>query len=125
MSKIKPNIVRGGRAIDLGNNLFYMSGKKHNQGGIDIGQDAKTGLEVEGGEVVQITPQSLKVFSAQPILNGISPAQYVLGGANPTKVFDAQEYWKKVNKVNDDGTQAKLGAKRDKKNFKTILNKGQ
>ena len=125
MSKIKPNIVRGGRAIDLGNNLFYMSGKKHSQGGIDIGQDAKTGLEVEGGEVVQITPQSLKVFSAQPILNGISPAQYILGGANPNQVFNAQEYWKQVNRVNDDGTQARLGTKRDKKNFKTILSKRQ
>lgn len=125
MSKIKPNIVRGGRAIDLGNNLFYMSGKKHSQGGIDIGQNAKTGLEVEGGEVVQITPQSLKVFSAQPILNGISPAQYILGGANPNQVFNAQEYWKQVNRINDDGTQARLGTKRDKKNFKTILNKGQ
>lgn len=125
MSKIKPNIVRGGRAIDLGNNLFYMSGKKHSQGGIDIGQDAKTGLEVEGGEVVQITPKSLKVFSAQPILNGISPAQYILGGANPNQVFNAQEYWKQVNRINDDGTQARLGTKRDKKNFKTILNKGQ
>lgn len=125
MSKIKPNIVRGGRAIDLGNNLFYMSGKKHSQGGIDIGQNAKTGLEVEGGEVVQITPQSLKVFSAQPILNGISPAQYILGGANPNQVFNAQEYWKQVNRVNDDGTQARLGTKRDKKNFKTILSKRQ
>lgn len=125
MNKVMPNIVRGGKAIGLGNNLFYMSGKKHSQGGIDIGPNDKTGLEVEGGEVVQITPKTLKVFSAQPILGGISPAQYVLGGANPTKVFDAQEYWKQVNRINDDGTQAKLGTKRDKRNFKTILNNRQ
>lgn len=110
-SKVKPNVVRGGRAIDLGNNLFLMSGRTHAHGGIDIGKNPRTGLEVENNEVMQITPNTMRVFSAQPILNGRSPAQYVLGGANPTEVFNAQEYWKKVNGVRDDGSKAKVGKK--------------
>lgn len=123
MAKIKPNIVRGGTAIDLGNNLYLMSGRKHSQGGIDIGSNPRTGLEVEGEEIVQTSPSSLRVFSAQPILGGISPAQYILGGANPNKVFAAQERWKRINKVNDDGTKYITGGKIDKGNFKTVLNK--
>ena len=122
-TNLKPNIVRGGHAIDLGNNLYLMSGRKHNQGGIDIGKNPKTGIEVEGNEVVQTTPSSLRVFSAQPILGGISPAEYILGGANPNKVFAAQENWKRINRVNDDGTKYITGGKIDKNNFKTVLNK--
>lgn len=122
-TNLKPNVVRGGRAIDLGNNLYLMSGRKHSQGGIDIGKNPKTGIEVEGNEVVQTTPSSLRVFSAQPILGGISPAQYILGGANPNKVFAAQENWKRINRINDDGTKYITGGKIDKNNFKTVLNK--
>lgn len=109
MSKIKPNIVRGGTAIDLGNNLYLMRGRKHSSGGIDIGRNPRTGLEVEGDEVVQTSPSGLRVFSAQPILGGISPAQYILGGANPNKVFAAQENWKRINRVSDDGRKYKNG----------------
>lgn len=122
-SNLKPNIVRGGRAIDLGNNLYLMKGRKHNQGGIDIGSNPKTGIEVEGNEVVQTTPSSLRVFSAQPILGGISPAEYILGGVNPNKVFAAQENWKRINRIADDGTKYITGGKIDKRNFKTVLNK--
>lgn len=122
-TNLKPNVVRGGRAIDLGNNLYLMSGRKHSQGGIDIGSNPRTGLEVEGEEIVQTSPSSLRVFSAQPILGGISPAEYILGGANPNKVFAAQERWKRINKVNDDGTKYITGGKIDKGNFKTVLNK--
>ena len=122
-TNLKPNIIRGGHAIGLGNNLYLMSGRKHSQGGIDIGNNPETGIEVEGNEVVQTTPSSLRVFSAQPILGGISPAQYILGGANPNKVFAAQENWKRINRVNDDGTKYITGGKIDKNNFKTVLNK--
>lgn len=104
-----PNVVAGGIAQPLGNNFFYMNGRKHSQGGIDIGPSDKTGIEVEDGEVVEANGNELKVYSAQPILNGASPAQLVMGGANPNKVFKAQEDFKDRNGINDDGTKAKYG----------------
>lgn len=106
-----PNVVAGGIAQPLGNNFFYMNGRKHSQGGIDIGPSDKTGIEVEGGEVVEINGNELKVYSAQPILNGASPAQLVMGGANSNKVFKAQEDFKDRNRINDDGTKYKEGGK--------------
>lgn len=106
-----PNVVAGGIAQPLGNNFFYMNGRKHSQGGIDIGPSDKTGIEVEGGEVVETNGNELKVYSAQPIINGASPAQLVMGGANPDKVFKAQEDFKDRNRINDDGTKYKEGGK--------------
>lgn len=106
-----PNVVAGGIAQPLGNNFFYMNGRKHSQGGIDIGPSDKTGIEVEGGEVVETNGNELKVYSAQPIINGVSPAQLVMGGANPNKVFKAQEDFKDRNRINDDGTKYKEGGK--------------
>lgn len=106
-----PNVVAGGIAQPLGNNFFYMNGRKHSQGGIDIGPSDKTGIEVESGEVVETNGNELKVYSAQPILNGASPAQLVMGGANPNKVFKAQEDFKDRNRINDDGTKYKEGGK--------------
>lgn len=104
-----PNVVAGGIAQPLGNNFFYMNGRKHSQGGIDIGPSDKTGIEVEDGEVVETNDNELKVYSAQPIINGVSPAKLVMGGANPNKVFKAQEDFKDRNGINDDGTKAKFG----------------
>nr|UWI23212.1 MAG: hypothetical protein [Bacteriophage sp.] len=104
-----PNVVAGGIAQPLGNNFFYMNGRKHSQGGIDIGPSDKTGIEVEDGEVVETNGNELKVYSAQPIINGISPARLVMGGANPNKVFQAQENFKDRNGINDDGTKAQYG----------------
>lgn len=109
-----PNVVAGGIAQPLGNNFFYMNGRKHSQGGIDIGPSDKTGIEVEDGEVVETNGNELKVYSAQPIINGVSPAKLIMGGANPNKVFKAQEDFKDRNGINDDGTKAKsrkLGGK--------------
>lgn len=104
-----PNVVAGGIAQPLGDNFFYMNGRKHSQGGIDIGPSDKTGIEVEDGEVVETNGNELKVYSAQPIINGVSPAKLVMGGANPNKVFKAQEDFKDRNGINDDGTKAKYG----------------
>lgn len=104
-----PNVVAGGIAQPLGNNFFYMNGRKHSQGGIDIGPSDKTGIEVEDGEVVETNGNELKVYSAQPILNGASPAQLVMGGANPNKVFKAQEDFKNKNRINDDGSKYQNG----------------
>lgn len=110
-----PNVVAGGIAQPLGNNFFYMNGRKHSQGGIDIGPSDKTGIEVEDGEVVETNGNELKVYSAQPIINGVSPAKLVMGGANPNKVFKAQEDFKDRNKINDDGTIKVMGGlSRDK-----------
>lgn len=112
-----PNVVAGGIAQPLGNNFFYMNGRKHSQGGIDIGPSDKTGIEVEDGEVVETNGNELKVYSAQPIINGVSPAKLVMGGANSNKVFKAQEDFKDRNGINDDGTKAKYGKKYVEKQF--------
>lgn len=109
VKKVKPNVVAGGSAISLGNNLFYMRGRTHKQGGIDVGKNPRTGIEVENGEVMQITPNNVRVFSAQPIFNGISPANALLMGGNPNSIFNAQELWKQEHRVNDDGTKFKTG----------------
>lgn len=105
--RLRPNIVRGGVAIPIPNkkNYYYMKGRKHEQGGIDIGKDPRNGLEVEDGEVMHISPTEVKVFSSVPFLNGESPAEKVIKGNNPNKVFNAQERYKDVNNINDDGTK--------------------
>lgn len=123
-----PNVVAGGIAQPLGNNFFYMNGRKHSQGGIDIGPSDKTGIEVEGGEVVETNGNELKVYSAQPILNGASPAQLVMGGANPNKVFKAQEDFKDKNRINDDGSKYQNGGIKKNnynKNDNTTVPKGK
>lgn len=123
-----PNVVAGGIAQPLGNNFFYMNGRKHSQGGIDIGPSDKTGIEVEGGEVVETNGNELKVYSAQPIINGASPAQLVMGGANPNKVFKAQEDFKDRNRINDDGSKYQNGGIKKNnynKNDNTIVPKGK
>lgn len=110
---LNPKVVRGGKAIPLGNNFYYMQGRKHEQGGIDLGADDKNGLEVEGGEVVHTSKNSIKVFSAVPILNGKSPAEKVINGENANKVFKEQEEFKDRNNYNDDGSKKyQAGGKR-------------
>lgn len=104
-STITPNIVRGGKAIDLGNNMYYIAGRKHSNGGVDVGKD----LEVEGGEVMQMKPNEVRVFSSVPFLQAGSPAKLVLGGANPDAVFNAQENFKNRNRIKDDGTKYRNG----------------
>lgn len=109
--KYVPNIVRGGNAIPLGNNFYYIKGRKHSSGGVDIGADPKTGLEVEGEEVMKVTPKEVRVYSSVPFLQGNSPAELVMSGANPDVVFNAQEEFKDRNRINDDGTKYKNGGK--------------
>lgn len=108
-----PNIVRGGRAIPFGNptdNLYYLQGRSHAKGGIDIGENSRTGIEAEGGEVVQIKPNELRVLSAQDFIGGgISPAKQVLAGANPDRVFNEQERFKDRHRINDDGSRYETG----------------
>lgn len=113
-----PNIVRGGAAIPIGKkNFYYMQGRKHEQGGIDVGRNAKTGLEVEGEEVMQVTPNEVRVYSSVPFLRGVSPAELVLNGADANKVFAAQEKYKNNNRINDDGTKYKYGGINNKQYY--------
>lgn len=117
-----PNIVRGGAAIPIGKkNFYYMQGRKHEQGGIDVGRNAKTGLEVEGEEVMQVTPNEVRVYSSVPFLRGVSPAELVLNGADANKVFAAQEKYKDNNRINDDGTKYRTGGNIYKQNVKTVV----
>lgn len=116
-----PNVVAGGIAQPLGNNFFYMNGRKHSQGGIDIGPSDKTGIEVEDGEVVETNGNELKVYSAQPIINGVSPAKLVMGGADPNKVFQAQEDFKDKNGINDDGSKATYGKEKENEGLFTKI----
>lgn len=109
--KYVPNIVRGGNAIPLGDNFYYIKGRKHSAGGVDIGADPKTGLEVEGEEVMKVTPKEVRVYSSVPFLQGNSPAELVMSGANPDAVFNAQEEFKDRNRINDDGTKYENGGK--------------
>lgn len=108
--KYVPNIVsKDAAAIPLGNNFYYIKGRKHSAGGVDIGADPKTGLEVEGEEVMKVTPKEVRVYSSVPFLQGNSPAELVMGGANPDAVFNAQEEFKDRNRINDDGSKYKNG----------------
>lgn len=120
---IKPNVVSGGVAIPLGDNMYLMRGRKHKNGGIDIGNDPKTGIEVEDGEVMQMTNKGAKIFSAMPLLRGSSPANEVLSGANPNDVFRRQEAYKDRNGINDDGSKKKaIGGKISRRNaFRTAF----
>lgn len=111
-----PNIVRGGVAIPLGKNLYYLEGRTHEQGGIDIGSNPKTGIEAERGEIVQMKPDEIRILSAQPMLGGISPAEAVIRGVNPDKAFNAQERFKDVNRFNDDGSSYKCGGRKKAEN---------
>ena len=117
-----PNIVRGGAAIPIGKkNFYYMQGRKHEQGGIDVGRNAKTGLEVEGEEVMQVTPNEVRVYSSVPFLRGVSPAELVLNGADANKVFAAQEKYKNNNRINDDGTKYRTGGNVYNRNAKIAV----
>lgn len=117
-----PNIVRGGAAIPIGKkNFYYMQGRKHEQGGIDVGRNPKTGLEVEGEEVMQVTPNEVRVYSSVPFLRGVSPAELVLNGADANKVFAAQEKYKDNNRINDDGTKYRTGGNVYNRNAKIAV----
>lgn len=130
------DIREGGIAIPIANNMFYIDGRKHAAGGVAIGPNNKNGVEVEGGEVVEMInsnhpsvgrqfkaggqQQTMRVFSSVPFLRGVSPAQLVMGGANPNKVFKAQEEFKDRNRINDDGTTYQNGGKMFVEGAKTI-----
>lgn len=107
-------ITDGGNAKKIGNNTYLLRGGSHE----DINETGQTGIginvggneiEAEGGEVAQRKGNSLRIYSAQPILGGISPAQAIMRGYNKDKVFNAQQRFKKNNGIKDDGSQQRNG----------------
>lgn len=107
-------ITDGGNAKRIGNNTYLLRGGSHE----DINETGQTGIginvggneiEAEGGEVAQRKGNSLRIYSAQPILGGISPAQAIMRGYNKDKVFNAQQRFKKNNGIEDDGSKAQIG----------------
>ena len=107
-------ITDGGDATKIGNNTYLLRGGSHEQTnetgqtgiGINVGGNE---VEAEGGEVAQKKNGALRIFSAQPILGGVSPAQAVMSGANKDKVFNTQQQFKKRNGLKDDGSKAQIG----------------
>ena len=107
--------LNGGMAVPLDDKkrLFYLSGAKHEQGGIDVTPE----LEAEGGEVIKVNPKSIKVVTAQKIMGGKSPAELVVDASSTgeqdkvfNEVFKYQEDFKDRYNLNDDGTKkAKWG----------------
>ena len=96
MEKRRLRVTDGGYAVPLGNNYFLMKGKTHEQGGIGLSDK----IEVENNEIVKVNKDSAKVYSAQPMIAGYSPAELILRGASPRKVFSIQQ---SLNGNNNDG----------------------
>ena len=108
--KIKPVIAEGGTAIPIDSNSSLLRGRSHKTGGIVIGSNNKQ-IEAETGEVVENKGNELRIYSAQPMLNGQSPAELVLQGVNKNEVFNAQENYKDMNGLNDDGSKKRNGGR--------------
>lgn len=107
-------ITDGGNATKIGNDTYLLRGGSHEQTnetgqtgiGINVGGNE---IEAEGGEVAQKKNGALRIFSAQPILGGISPAQAVMSGANKDRVFNAQQQFKRIYHLSDDGNKLRNG----------------
>lgn len=110
----RPNVSKG-ILVPLGNGFSLAIGKHPNKtDDIDIGPNNKNGLSVNHGEILQNTGDSIRVFSAEPILGGVSPSQLLYGGMNPNAVFTAQEQYKQANRINDDGSHYVIGGNKIK-----------
>lgn len=115
-SKLNSNIfiTDGGDAVKIDKDTYLLRGGSHEQTnetgqtgiGINVGGNE---IEAEGGEVAQKKNGALRIFSAQPMLGGVSPAQAVMGGANKDKVFNAQQAFKKRHHLSDGGGKARHG----------------
>lgn len=93
-------ITEGGDAKRIGHQTFLLRGRKHRNGGIVLGK-GRNAIEAEGGEVVKIDKNTMKILSTVPMANGESPANRVLKGESPNKVFDSQEQFKDRNNLNN------------------------
>lgn len=114
--RVRRSNVSKGILVPLGNGFSLAIGKHPNKtDDIDIGPNNKNGLSVNHGEILQNTGNSIRVFSAEPILGGVSPSQLLYGGMNPNAVFAAQEQYKKTNRINDDGSHYAIGGNKRNK----------
>ena len=108
--RVKQLTVKDGNLIPLGNNFAYVLGDHPNKvDDVDIGPNTRNGLSVNHGEIMQFNGNGIRVFSAEPILGGISPSKLVQAGMNPNTVFAAQERYKDIHHLRDDGSHAKSG----------------
>lgn len=122
-------ITDGGNATKIGNDTYILRGGSHEQTnetgqtgiGINVGGNE---IEAEGGEVAQKKNGALRIFSAQPILGGVSPAQAVMSGASKDKVFNAQQQFKRRNHLSDGGNTYKNGGTSNKPRFRRVKNYG-
>lgn len=122
-------ITDGGNATKIGNDTYLLRGGSHEQTnetgqtgiGINVGGNE---IEAEGGEVAQKKNGALRIFSAQPILGGISPAKAVMSGANKDKIFNTQQRFKRRNHLSDGGTTYKNGGTSNKPKFRRVKNYG-
>ena len=126
-------VTDGGTLTPIAPNMYLAQGRTHDDGGIGISYGKKYNaggdLEIEDKEILQVVggntkfagngkfksggqEASIRVFSSVPFLQGISPAQLVMGGANPDAVFKAQEEFKDRNRINDDGTHYEIGGEK-------------
>lgn len=113
---VKPVISEGGQAERIDDRTFLLRGRKHETGGIVIGQGRKS-IEAEDGEVLRLGKGNIKILSAQPILNGESPAEKTIKNPNKAEMaFQQQEAYKDRNNLNDDGTK-----KRSNKNNRSVM----
>ena len=90
------HITDGGVAIPVGNNTFLLRGSLHDE----VNESGKTGIglksgntefEAQNNEIIDKRGKDVRVFSAEPMINGVSPAELVLSGANKDAVFNAQQ----------------------------------
>ena len=123
-----PYITDGGVAIPIGRGLSLLRGATHEdtnetgQTGIGI-QVGRYQIEAQDGEVAQKKGRELRIFSDEPLLYGISPADAVEAGYNPDVIFAAQEAYKDANNISDDGSIYKCGGRNKKANGGLSRNK--
>ena len=112
-----PYITDGGVAIPIGRGLSLLRGATHE----DINETGQTGIgiqvgrhqiEAQDGEVAQKKGRELRIFSDEPLLYGVSPADAVEAGYNPDIIFAAQEAYKDINGISDDGNLYKCGGRK-------------
>lgn len=113
VKRVRRSNVKDGVLLPLGNGFSLVKGDNPNKtDDVDIGPNNKNGLSVNNGEILQQQGNTLRVFSAEPMLGGVSPVQLLYGGIAPDKVFALQEQYKQANRIADDGTKYQKGGKK-------------
>lgn len=112
MSKVKFKIIDGGKAIPIGNNLYKLEGRSHEEGGIGIeltDGNAKTIIEAERKEIFEPKAHEFRILSNSLKIGNKTPAQLAEAGYNPDIIFKAQQ---SIN-GNYGGSYAENGTNKD------------